>query len=883
VTFARTKIQPPRQRSVVVERSTLRAQLAEALVARRVVLLCAPAGYGKTTLLAQVTANLPVAWISADAGDDLARVLECMLAALEPFDPPWRTAPEALLTRIGSGSAEEERSVAAEIINTLDACEVAHGVIVFDDVHRIDDPAFFRFLDLLIARMSPRWTIALTARAEPPLSLARLRAADELAEFRQHSLRFAREESRALATAAGLKASLADRMFDRTQGWPAGLRIAIGALRARGADAATDDAAERALRAGDRPMFELLTTEVLGELRPELSEFLLRVSVLPELSADRCTTVSGDPQAAALLDEIERLGLFVEVLDAPVRTLRLHDLLRDALQQRLAFERPALLAELRARAAATEPDPLRRITMLVDAGAYDQAADLVFLHVPSIVVTAGPATAQHVIGQFPASYRERSPDLAYALGVGGWIDWNFASMLDWFERAEKGYAAAGNDERRQMARAYRATVLLARLRLDEGAALLESMDDATLPLPTRIVALNAKSWLALETGRLHAVAPLRGEMVDLLERADRLDLWWHTTPANRIPGLPGMTRPLIRHGEALLRVAGDTPTPLQALGLLLQAWSALWQGRFADARALRERAVEHGQWAGETAAVRSHLITLTAFLNVIDGDTKAAVDAALARVRAFEASYDERGRYALFVVAARIASSCGDARALRGVLDELASIEASHPAVSFAFTKWPLAPIVAHAAWLEGRKDEAVARWQEALAHEEAIDVFGQAAEARVRLARALVHRGDLRSAADVLAPAFERAAVDATPGGALLAFDALVELSACDWRGVLPSAHRAELARWTRLVAEERDAKKPGAPPDAATGAGEPGLTPRELEVLGRIASGDSNKHIARALDLSLHTVKRHVANILGKLDAETRGQAAAWYRSQA
>ncbi len=86
-----------------------------------------------------------MAWISADAGDDLQRLLECMLAALEPFDPPWRTAPESLVSRVGRASSEEQRTLAAEIINTLDACEVAHGIIAFEDVHRVDDPAFFAF------------------------------------------------------------------------------------------------------------------------------------------------------------------------------------------------------------------------------------------------------------------------------------------------------------------------------------------------------------------------------------------------------------------------------------------------------------------------------------------------------------------------------------------------------------------------------------------------------------------------------------------------------------------------------------------------------------------------------------------------------------------
>lgn len=891
MTFARTKIQPPKPRSAFVERGPLQARLADALATRRVVLLCAPAGYGKTMLLAHVTARLPqehaVAWVSADAGDDLQRLFECMLAALEPFDPPWRTAPEALLARLGHGTASDERTVAAELINTLDACEVAHGTIVFDDVHRVDDPGFFRLLDLLIGRMSPRWTFAITSRTEPPLALARLRAADELGEYRQLDLQFARDEARRLVASAGLDQAAADRVFDRTQGWPAGMRIAIGAMRARTEDAnGAPDAIERALRVGDRPMFEFLATEVLDELRPELSEFLLCVSVLPELEAARCAEVAGEPAAAALLDEIEGLGLFVEVLVAPVRTLRLHDLLRETMQRRLALQRPALLAELRARAAATEPDPVRRIAMLLEAGRHDEAAQLVFAHVPSIVVTAGPATAQHLIGQFPASFRERSPDLAFVLGLSGWVDWNFADMLNCFERAERGYAAAGDDERTLLARAYRATILIALFRLDEGAALLESMASASLPVPIRIVVLNAQSYLALETGRLHAVAALRDEMVDLLERFDRIDLWWHTTPPNRVPGLPGMTRPLLRHAKALLRVAADAPTPLRALGLLSQAWCAFWQGRFAEARSLRERAVEHGQWAGDTSAVRSHLITLTAFMHAIGGDGAAAIDAARARVRALQASYDERGRYVLHMITARIASICEDAPALRGVLDQLDAIESSRPDVDFSYRKWPNAPVIAHLAWLEGRADDAVMLWQEALAHEEAVDVYGQAAETRVRLACALARRGDIEPAASVLAPVFARAQADDTPGGALLAFEALSELAARDWHGALNAEQAGQLDDWVqRIVAEraDRSATSP-ATPSARTGAANvaEGLTARELDVLQRIAAGDSNKHIARALDLSLHTVKRHVANILGKLDAGSRGQAAAWYRSR-
>ena len=380
MTFARTKIQPPRPRSAYVERELVQARLADALLNRRVILLCAPAGYGKTTALAHEIARLPaehaVAWVSADAGDDLPRLLECMLAALEPFDPPWRTAPESLVSRVGRASSEEQRTLAAEIINTLDACEVEHGIIAFEDVHRIDDATFFAFLDLLIERLSPRWSIAITSRTDPPLALARLRARDELAEFRQLQLQFARDDARRLAAEAGLDEAIADRLFDRTQGWPAGMRIAIGVVTggASAGHSRVPMSHEHVLRAADRPMFDFLVTEVIDKLRPALSDFLLRVSVLPELEASRCAQVADNLNAARLLDEIERLGLFVDVLDAPVRTLRLHDLFREALQRRLQLDRPDDWRALLQRAAALEGDTLRKQAMLISASCFEEAA-----------------------------------------------------------------------------------------------------------------------------------------------------------------------------------------------------------------------------------------------------------------------------------------------------------------------------------------------------------------------------------------------------------------------------------------------------------------------------------------------------------------------------
>ena len=206
-------------------------------------------------------------------------------------------------------SADEQRAVAAEIINTLDACEVPHGVIAFDDLHRVDDPAFFRFLDLLLERM-PR---ALDDRDDVAhRSAGRARAAARGRRAGRVPAVAAPVRARrgaALAVDAGLPTRGSPTACSTApRAGPAGLRIAIGAARCSASGAASPAAIERALRAGDRPLFEFLVTEVLGELSPQLADFLLAVSVLPELDAERCAAVTGDENAAARLDADRAAG-----------------------------------------------------------------------------------------------------------------------------------------------------------------------------------------------------------------------------------------------------------------------------------------------------------------------------------------------------------------------------------------------------------------------------------------------------------------------------------------------------------------------------------------------------------------------------------------------
>ncbi|RYE80474.1 MAG: transcriptional regulator, partial [Oxalobacteraceae bacterium] len=276
--LAHTKTRVPRPRAgLLLPRPELLATLDKALDEQRVLLVCAPAGYGKTALLTQALAAQPaetaVAWVALDEGDDLGRLLDCLFAALEPYDPPWRMAPEGLRDAAQRGGSEIV-TVADAMLNALEACEVERGLIVLDDAHQLVDAASLQFLDRWLARMGWRWRLVLSARHEPNLRLARLRATGELADLGPAQLALARGEVAQLALAAGLEEGAADELFERCQGWPAGLRLALGA-------------GQRLPAAIDRAAFDYLAAEVVDRLEAGLRGFLLRTSVLHELDAAR--------------------------------------------------------------------------------------------------------------------------------------------------------------------------------------------------------------------------------------------------------------------------------------------------------------------------------------------------------------------------------------------------------------------------------------------------------------------------------------------------------------------------------------------------------------------------------------------------------------------
>ncbi|MFL6663540.1 MAG: AAA family ATPase, partial [Rhizobacter sp.] len=262
--FARTKIQPPRARRGQIARPRLHALLDEAVAHARLVLLSAPAGAGKTTLLGQWLAEAPPgrahAWLALDEDDDLPRFAAALIAALEPFDLPWRTAPEALIRAAQDDPRSGRASLVAALVNALAAAEARSGVLLLDDAHRVADPAVFELLEALVERLPPGWCALVASRVDPPLGLARLRVSGELVELRQRELGFALDETEALARARlpALAAGDIQRLQERTQGWAAGLGLLMADAQIRRVSSAGD------LR--DRHVFDYFASEVLADM-----------------------------------------------------------------------------------------------------------------------------------------------------------------------------------------------------------------------------------------------------------------------------------------------------------------------------------------------------------------------------------------------------------------------------------------------------------------------------------------------------------------------------------------------------------------------------------------------------------------------------------------
>ncbi len=301
-----TKLHVPRPQPGFVPRPRLAEALGEGL-ARGLVVVCAPAGFGKTALLADWAGSgrRPVAWLSLDTADnDPARFWRHVVAALDGACPGIGERAGPLL---GPPPSSFDGLVTA-LINELDARPGDDQVLlVLDDYHLIDAQPVHAALTFLLEHLPAGLRLVLTSRSDPPLPLARLRARGQLAELRAGELRFTPDEAAALlreAAGPGLPGAAVAALAARTEGWAAGLQLAALSLRGQ-ADPARFVAA---FSGSHRYILDYLTGEVLEQQPEPVRGFLLETSVLERLSGGLCDAVTGRTDGQVMLEQVERAG-----------------------------------------------------------------------------------------------------------------------------------------------------------------------------------------------------------------------------------------------------------------------------------------------------------------------------------------------------------------------------------------------------------------------------------------------------------------------------------------------------------------------------------------------------------------------------------------------
>jgi LuxR family transcriptional regulator, maltose regulon positive regulatory protein len=408
----RTKLDVPPTRAHTLARERLLALVPDA-PGTRLVLLSAPAGFGKTTFLAtwchaRALQGARVAWVALDQGDNepvrfLAYLHAAISRAMRPLDERNDDSDAAWPGAV-------DRAVAlTQLINALAAFDY-DLVLVLDDYHVISAPAVHATVAFLLDHLPDRVRLAIGSRADPPLPLARLRAREQLIELRAVQLRFTTADVQAFFQAVGnptLTHDQACAISAYAEGWPAGVQLIALALRSEAqAQVAEVGAAAPAaplqrvlerLDASQRHVFAYLADDVFERQPPHLKSFLLQTAVLDRMCAPLCDAIlrleTGDrrldepvrtssqpPASSRILEELERGNLFLIPLDHQRRWYRYHHLFHAFLRARLDCEPPGTLAELHRRASAwfeCHQFPVEAVEHALAAGDAAHAAELI--------------------------------------------------------------------------------------------------------------------------------------------------------------------------------------------------------------------------------------------------------------------------------------------------------------------------------------------------------------------------------------------------------------------------------------------------------------------------------------------------------------------------
>lgn len=606
----RTKFLVPRPRSDLLPRPRLLEWL-ESNADKRLTLLSAPAGYGKTTLLAEFinASSLPFAWYTLDAQDsDPTVFLTYLIESLRNM----KRAPESLTRAIGQtaqsllDSAEANLSpqrVLTVLVNELAEVIETPWLIVLEDYHYVASPVVHQLVDFLLENAPNDLRLVISTRVDPPLALARLRARGQLAELRAASLRFREEE-----VSHWMQSNLPDisneslsLLSEKTEGWAAALQIIRSSLSGRGARDV--DAMLAGLRGSQRFVFDYLADEVFKRLPEGTQEFLLRTSILQQMDAPACNAVASVQNAQSILEELERQNLFVSSLDPQRRWYRYHYLFREFLLSRLQRVETESVIGLERSAGKhyeLQGELEAALSHYLNAGEYESAARVVSIFAADYVERGRVEVLHRYLSALPADVMKSNPELLLQHGNAHWRLGQTGAAVAAYEDARLSFAAQNNSSG-----VCRALTRLAEVNRAQGNyRQAETLSTEALSFADDDHAARAEALMALaksvgfltgmDKGRQLAEeaveeARLAKDKISALARANFLQslgqiCWWHGDP-----------QATVRYCQEALQIAPEEFSPIGAQAYISLVTPYLYWRELDKALQYAERGLQIAQ------------------------------------------------------------------------------------------------------------------------------------------------------------------------------------------------------------------------------------------------------------------------------------------------
>ncbi len=874
-----TKLRPPRTRPNLVARPRLRGALDRG-EGCRLTLVSAPAGFGKTTLLAEWlmerSEGEAVAWVSLEGSDnDPARFLAYLVGALREVEGEFG---ERVLASLNSPEPPLAEAVVGILVNDL--AEAGRGLtVVFDDYHVIHSESVHGAVSLLLEHLPENVHLVIASRTDPPLPLPRLRARGQMTEVRAADLRFTPEEAGAfLGDAMGLALSAEEvaALEGITEGWIAALQLAALSMQDR------EDVSGfvGSFSGSNRHILDFLAEEVLERQPEDVEEFLLATSVLEGMTAPLCDALSGRSDGQEMLERLERENLFVVALDDERRWYRYHHLFAEFLRGRLGHESAESVEELHLRASVWYEDngsDSEAIGHALSAPDHERAARLIERGVKAAVGRGEVPTALRWLEALPAEAKRRHPRLfaehALALSLTGRP--NDAEPL--LKEVDQATGTTGEERRFLLGYASAIRSWCAGLRGDAPEAVeLARRALSLLPeedLLQRLFAAGCLGYALWTTGDLASASAALAEATEFgLAAGDTYGTLSAMTLHARVQAERGRLR---EAGETLRRaqrfVSERGVGLLPATGVVHIGMGTLLYERDDLNGAERElrRGIELAERTREPGNLVWGYVTLSRVKRA-RGDEEDALRLAreAERVARNSGAGLEISIAASWIVRLRIshgdlaeaatneqerAANAGEATDAARVVDKLTS---------------------ARLLLAQGRPDEALGLLEEPREAAEEAGRTGDLIEILALQALALWARNNKERAVGTLTQALALA----EPEGYVRTFadegaamgDLLSATLGARQRGGAGRVSTEYLAKLLAALANEKAAAR-------ADGRLPEPLSGRELEVLALMAAGESNGEIAGRLFVSTTTVKTHVNNLYRKLGTSSRTRAVA------